>query len=252
MSFTTAPIIEIRHNIDGGELVVSWTSTAPVGSWYQLYVDGELQGVATQETFLHIPMPETRVTLVVGVVDAANVATDYSASIPAVPKMTASLEWLGGRYLAEDISSYRVFMGLGPGQSVSFAKVAAEIPAFSASQYLDGFGRGGFGRGGFGRAAQSYEWTSGNLAAGPWSFAIQSVDIHGNPCDVPTTGSVTIAGPPEPTPRDARGRRVWVDGITITATANVRLAWLASPTYVAPETLPPPPSYAGLDLMGMI
>lgn len=207
MPLDTTPIRQITYNVDQGEIVVQWVSTAPVGSWYQLYVNGALLWWG-KETFKHVPMGSGRMTFVVGVVDAANVSTDYSDSLPTQPEMRAKLSWLGGRYLAEDIAGFKVYAGRSPGAAVDYSREVATIPAFSGSQYLDGFGRGGFGRGGFGRAAQHYEWESETLMAGVWNFAIQSVDIHGNPCVTPTTGSVVIAGPPEPPARDTDGRRL--------------------------------------------
>ncbi len=225
MAFDTSVITGITLSPDMGELVVSWTTTAPTGSMFQVYVAGRLawwgQGRSTR-----VPMPTEAAQVVVGQVGANEGHADYSGSLPteAGPKH-ARLSWEGGTYLGTDIHSFRVYGEATPGGGVSYAAPLAEVLAYSMQPPADGFGMGLFGGGGFGASGGTYTWESAPLSGGTWSFAVKAVDATGNESTA-ATASVVIAAPPNPPAANAAGRRLTN---TYNATTKViTLNWLAS------------------------
>lgn len=228
--FDQSVITEVRPPVwDGSALHLEWTSTAPRGTTYQVYVARALAWYGTS-TWVSIPMPSSRVRIDIGAVGPGEGATDFSALLPAAPQDRARLSWLGGSYLDatgnDDVSAFRVFGETAPGGGIDFGTVLAEIPAYPGGVLADGFGLGGYGQGGFGRAASSYAWTSPALRSGAWSFAVVPVDAAGNQ-GTAEFATVTILSPPRPPAAFSDGTR-----LKYTYNANdhtVTLFWQASP-----------------------
>jgi hypothetical protein len=224
-SINDGPITVTR---DGADIKVSWITDHPAGAWYQVYVNGKLFDWTTN-TYVHMPMPSSRATFAIGVVDAAaDRTTDHSSSLPGMPSDQALLTWYAGRFLAEDLSKFKIYASPSPGAAVDYTKAVATIDAFAGGNFADGFGRGPFGEGGFGRSARKYQWISDHLAGGLWRFVIRSVDIHGNENTNTTSVSITIIAPPEPPARDTDGKRLHYPYSE--STKQVTLYWLASPS----------------------
>jgi hypothetical protein len=230
LPFNPALATDIRLAIDdAADLVISWTSLAPPGTAFQVYINGALawKGFAT---FCIVPAPLTLAYIVVGAVLPDSYATGFAGSLPLPPGggEHVTLNWLGGTYLDPDIQGFHVYGSDSPGGSVDTTKVLATIPAYPTG-VVDGFGVGGFGQGGFGLAASSYSWTSGPLSSGTWTFEVTSVDAAGNENKLTgSTTTATIAGPPrEPAP--------FSDGLRLhqtynAATKQVTLSWNLPPT----------------------
>lgn len=213
---------------DGSALQISWTSTAPPGTVFQVYVDRVLAWHGTSR-WVAITMPREPARIDIGAVGPGEASRDFSSTLPAAPSNRAELRWLGGTFLTpddDDISGFRVFGEPSPGAGIDMTKPLAEIQAYPGGLILDGFGLGGFGQGGFGRASSSYRWTSPPLASGVWSFAVASFDKAGNQGNVVTT-SVQIKAPP-------RTPGLYDDGTRLKyshdpANGRVTLSWNPSP-----------------------
>lgn len=250
--FAAVPDNTITVTPDGLDLLISWAPSAPNGTWYQLYLDRQLAwwGKATS---VSIPYPSARgptVLIDVGTVAAGEQTTDFSAQLASapVPPDKAELSWLGGTWEATDIAGFHVYASASPGAVVGYnaggygnggygggtatsvsATPLATVPAYTAGQITDGWGFGGYGLGGYGEASGVYEWTSGHLTPGAWTFAVAAFDQVGNEDPAPPTTVVIILGPPlPPAPNAARLRLTY----TYNATSHVAtLNWLASPGY---------------------
>jgi len=228
--FDQSTITEVKPPAwDGSAVQLEWTSTAPLGTVFQVYVARALVWHGTAR-WVSIPMPSSQVRIDIGVVRAGAESTDFSAQLPAAPGDRARLSWLGGSYLdptgKDDVAGFRVYGETAPGGGIDYSRTLAEIRAYPGGILTDGYGLGGFGQGGFGRSASSYEWTSTALSSGVWSFAVVSVDAAGNP-GVPAVTSVTILAPPRPP-------AAFPDGSRLKSTYNpsartVTLSWQASP-----------------------
>lgn len=200
MPFDPTPILSGPHCArHGSELRITWASSAPFGTVFQLYADNRLVYAGRQRACT-LPAAFAGSVLRVGVVDPAERLTDFGASLPAVPGAARrpELSWDGGTYLLPELASFRVFRGATPGAPVDYGSPpVAVIPAYPRGVLNDGFGVGGFGRGGFGLAASSYRWVGPPLAAGTWHFGVVPVGNDGSqgPAWEP---SVTIATAPDP------------------------------------------------------
>lgn len=223
MAFDPSPVSLLPLREDGGMLVVEWATTAPAGTWYQVYV-GRRLAWAGQRTRVEVPPPLAKARIDVGAVLASEASEDLSAGLPAAHSESASLSWLGGRYLAEDLQGFRVYGESSPGSGIDYASPLADLAAYVGEDYTDGWGMGGWGSGGWGAAASRYSWTSEPLGYGTWAFAVRPYDDAGNE-GAPMTTSVAIAAPPPPPPIDpARGVRMWYEYDPITRIAI--LHWL--------------------------
>jgi len=194
---------------DGSALQVSWTSTAPLGTVFQVYVDRALAWHGTSR-WVAITMPRARARIDIGAVGPGEASQDFSSMLPIAPRDRVDLKWLGGTFLApaaDDLSGFRVFGEPEPGAGIDMTKPLAEIQAYPGGAILDGFGLGGFGQGGFGRAASSYRWTSPPLASGVWSFAVVPFDAAGNQGE-PVRTSVAVQAPPRAPGLYADGTRL--------------------------------------------
>lgn len=213
MSFSQATIRDVTIGRRDAELAVSWVSSSASGTWFQVYVDGDLAWYGTARTCL-LPHPSQAsrgqsIRIEVGTVAAAEVQDDFSASLPAAigGGQRVTLSWIGGTCLAADIEGFHVYQGTTAGGAVDYSAPVATIAAYPQGVLMDGFGMGGFGDPGFGCIASSYAWTSKPLTPGTWNFAVKPFDLAGNEGSA-TTSSATVAGPLRPPARDTNGRRV--------------------------------------------
>jgi hypothetical protein len=224
MAFSQATITEVfPPRVWGGQVSISWTSSSPAGTWFQVYLERELAWWG-QRTSVRLPLPTETVRVDIGTVDAGEEQTDFSASLPSAPLTRAELSWLGGTFLGTDIAGFKVYGSDTAGTGVDFSAALADITAYPAGIYTDGFGLGGFGYGGFGESAGAYDWTSAPLSSGVWSFAVTPYDSAGNLGSAATT-SVTIAVPPEVMPAFSDGTRLTYSFASSEATLN----WNESP-----------------------
>jgi len=238
MAFSQAGIIGVRVAPDGTDLFVAWSSSAPVGTTYQVYVDRRLAWYGSS-TRCHIPIPAVEsgrnIWVEVGVVDAGEPTRDYSSSLvaPGGRSERAQLSWAGGTYLdptgRDDIQGYRIYQGLAPGQPVATTSAVDSVVAYPGGWINDGFGKGGLGGGGFGRSGTLYEWRSRPLASGVWRFAVIPFDKAGNARGVGQVASVTINAAPRAPAQGSGGARLTA---TYSGPSDRRLTlhWLSSPS----------------------
>ncbi|QEH38640.1 hypothetical protein OJF2_72460 [Aquisphaera giovannonii] len=231
MPFDQSSITDVRPPVwDGSALHLEWSSTAPDGTYFQVYVGRVLSWYGTSR-WVAVPMPTSRVRIDIGAVGPGEQATDFGAMLATAPADRAYLSWLGGSYLDpsgdDDIAGFRIYGEIAPGVGIDYTDALDEIPAYPGGILTDGFGLGGFGLGGFGRAASSYEWTSQSLRSGTWSFAVVSFDAAGN-CGTPAITSATIQSPPRPPAAFPDGTRLKASYDP--TTRRVTLNWLESPS----------------------
>jgi hypothetical protein len=169
----------------GGQVTISWQSSAPAGTWFQLYLDGVLAW-AGPTTSVTMPIPSGTVRIDIGSVPAGSEWTSFASALPPAPKRRATLSWSGGRYLGADLVGFHVY---GP------SGLLKTITAYPGSIYTDGFGLGGFGSGGMGSSAGSYLYVSDALSSGTWNFTIKPFDAAGNEGSA-QAAAVTLTVPP--------------------------------------------------------
>jgi len=216
MSFSQATISEVKVDLDGTELFISWTS-AVQGSCHQVYVDRRLSWSGRSRR-CHIPLPPgssgRNVWVDVGTVASSAAMEDFSSQLPAAMGFTtrARIAWKGGTYLdstgLDDVRGFRIYGSPRPGAPIDYATVVATVAAYPGGWISDGFGMGGFGDGGFGRSASTYEWKSNFLNSGVWSFAVVPYDRAGNARGMGQHTSVTIVEAPRPPAVSASGVRL--------------------------------------------
>jgi hypothetical protein len=178
-----ATILEAHAVRDDAELLISWSSTEPAGSEvYQVYRDGVLAWHGRERSCALPPGPPgVPVRFYVGVVDPADAATDFGASLPAGMPRRVRLTWVGGSYEGHELDGFHVYAGTAPGSAVAYAAPLATVPAYPGGVVLDGYGLGGYGLGGYGAAASSYSWVSAPLAGGTWHFGVKPFGPGGRP-----------------------------------------------------------------------
>lgn len=225
MAFTSDPHVTVAPR--GREVRIAWTSSAPAGTIFQVYLDRALWWHGT-DRYLDVPWPRSRVRIDVGHVGAGEGGSDFSGSLPSDPEPSdrVQLTWQGGAWQG-DVAGYAIYQSATAGGSVSYTTRVGYVPATTAGVDLSGFGQGGFGDGGWGQAAVSYAWTSARLGSGVWSFAVVPVDPAGNAQGSPTTTTATVVAAPNPPAPNAAGVR-----LTYTYNAGTRvptLIWQASP-----------------------
>ncbi len=237
MAFTRTGISGVMVQSDGPELLISWNSSNPVGSAYQVYVDRRLtwSGVSTC-CYAPIPAGPTgrSIWVEVGLVDAGEAYQNFSSELLSLSRASTAihLSWTGGTYLdstgQDDLQGFRIYCPSSPGTAVDFSTPVADITAYPGGWISDGFGLGGFGSGGFGRSATSYRWTSEPLQNGVWNVTIVPYDRSGTNRGAGQTVSVTITTPPRPPAVSANGSRLTY--IYSAQNAQVTLNWSASPS----------------------
>jgi hypothetical protein len=237
MPFSQASVLDVRVVADGPELFVSWSSTA-AGMWYQVYVNKRLSW-SGRSTRCHVPRPASpsgwNLWVDVGTVDPSEATVDFSSSLPTASGLStrARLSWLGGTYLDptgnDDIRGFRVYGSDTPGGMVDYTTILAAIAAYPGGWISDGFGLSGFGQGGYGRAATAYQWESGPLASGAWTFAVVPYDAAGNSRQPGQVATVAIAEAPLPpaTAADGTSLSYSYSGPSI---GTATLTWLPSPS----------------------
>lgn len=229
MPFDQSTITDPRAARDDVSLIVSWASTLPEGTIFQIYVDSKLAWSGRERrAILPYPGPDRSITVDIGAVGAGESSTNFAADLPAVPGggSRVRLEWQGGAYLSPDIEAFDVYMGTAPGGAVDYGAAVATLSAYTAGVATTTFGDGTFGGGAFGYPSASYAWTSPSLAPGLWWFGIAARDGAGN-ASTPEEISATIDGPPAPPAADAAGVRL--QATYDDATGEATLTWLASP-----------------------
>jgi hypothetical protein len=229
MAFDQSTITEANATRSGASLVVSWTSTAPAGTVFQVYLGGKRVWSGTARR-VSLPAPARSSRVDVGAVGPTEGRTDFSGSLPAMAGGgdRVILAWKGGDYLspADGVTAYRVFGEATPGGGISYAGPVATIAVGAGGSATAGFGMGGFGSGGFGQAQSSYSWESGPLTSGTWHWAIAAIDAVGN-VGTTTTVSATITAPPGPPAANADGKRLTFSYDQTSRVAT--LGWLPSP-----------------------
>lgn len=212
---------------DRNELVITWESSSPPGTWFQLYLNNVLAWWGT-ERIRRVPLPRGDATLfvTVGTVDPGEGGIDFSSSLPVIPKDRVQLEWEGGYWQGEDLVGFRVY-GSPPDGPVNMSTPLATVNAGDESE-VSGFGQGGFGMGGFGVGSSIYRWKSGKLETGLYTFAVAPFDLAGNEQLSPLTVTAFVAVPPLPPAPGPGGVRLKyeLDPDTLVPT----LIWLASPS----------------------
>lgn len=198
MAFSQSSITSVKLVREDDTLAVRWTSSASVGTTYQVYIDGKRAWSGTSKV-ARFPWPISRVQIEVGTVGSGEALTDFSSSLPSPGGSgdRVTLTWLGGSYLG-DVSNFRIYRSATAGGAISYTNPIAIVEAYPANVALDGFGMGGFGKGGFGKAATEYQWTSSPMPAGSWSFGIVAVDSAGNQTGTPITTTVSVSSRPYP------------------------------------------------------
>jgi hypothetical protein len=225
MAFSEVGITLLPPAVQGADLQISWTSTAPAGTLYQGYIDRVLTYHGLNTYFI-IPMPSDQIQIDVGTVGPTEGNTDFSDLLPVPPETKATLTWLGGTFMDINISGFFVFSSDSPGGAVDFTTPIANIPAYTGPP-TDGWGLGPYGEGGWGLSASSYSFETGTLASGAWAFSVNGYDIAGN-IGTGMTATVTINAPPLPPAPNALNQRLT---FTVNATTEqVTLNWLASPS----------------------
>jgi hypothetical protein len=217
-----SPIISRERN----ELVVTWRSSSPSGTVFQVYVGSTLAwwGTGNRARF---PFPSQTETLyiTVGAVGPAEGGTDFSASL-TVPRDRVTLEWDGGYWEADDLAGFRVY-GSPPGGAVDYSKPLATIP-ITADTGVSGWGQGGWGMGGWGVGSSQFQWVSDRLQTGTYTFAVAPYDTAGNENPAPLTVTIAVVVQPLAPAAGAGGVRLSysLDPDTLVPT----LSWLASPS----------------------
>lgn len=212
---------------DRNELVVSWESSSPPGTVFQLYLNNVLAWWGTTRTRrVPIPRGDTTLYVTVGTVDPGEGGVDFSAELPAIPKDRVELQWEGGYWEGPDLAGYRIY-GSPPDGPVNLSTPLATLNAGTEAD-VSGFGQGGFGMGGFGVGSSVYTWKSGKLETGLYTFAVAPFDTAGNENASPLTTTAFVAVPPLPPAAGPGGVRLKyvLDPDTLVPT----LTWLASPS----------------------
>jgi hypothetical protein len=212
MAFDPDPITSIRTYPDGADLLVTWTTTADDGTYYQVYVNHRLawHGTATR---CQVAMPTDEATIHVGTVAGDEVQTDFASSLDPIGGTgnRVTLNWTGGAYLDasgnDDVAGFHIYMGAEPGGAVDYTKPVGTIAAYPAGVILDGWGLGRWGKGGWGRADSRYSWTSGPLTSGTWNFAVEAFNAAGIESTALTI-SQAVTTPPNAPAANGAGKRL--------------------------------------------
>lgn len=229
MSFDPSVITEVfppaRH---GSRLTLEWTTAAPDGTFFQVYLQGRLAWWGAQ-LVADVPSPSGLVDVQIGAVGAGEQSTDFSSSLTPIATR-ALLAWSGFGATAYRVYEGAAGFGLGGfgfgGMGGTAATLVGTVPAIEGGYSTDGFGLAGFGQGGFGNQGGSFSWTSGPLSRGAWNFSVVPIDAAGN-AGTPALSTVTITAPPRPPAPDTSGHRLaytYDFGLK-----KVTLTWLASP-----------------------
>jgi hypothetical protein len=238
MAFSQSEITGVNVQADGPQIFITWTSSAPAGSFFQVYVDGRLAWYGTAPR-CYAPIPASangrNVWVDVGTVDPSEVQADFSSSLTSASQGGPQVQfsWTGGTYLDatgnDDVQGFRIYRGDSPGAAVDWSAPVGHVPAYPGGWICDGFGLGGFGLGGFGRAASSYTWSMPGLASGAWQFAIVPYDREGNNRGTGQAVGVNVIAAPRAPAAPATGPRLTY-AYSGPGSRQITLSWLPSPS----------------------
>lgn len=229
---TDANIRAVRVGERGADPRLSWDSSDPPGTVFQVYVDGRRVWSGTARSVpLALPSrePGSRYRVNVLAVDPADARADHSGLLPPADGGgdRATLFWYGGLFLDPDLLRFDVFQSAAAGGPVDASRPVAAVAAYAKGVPRDGAGVGPAGVGGAGAAATVYAWTSRQLASGVWSFEVVPVTRSGVR-GAPLAFTHAVSRPPLAPPYNpAAGRRVW--GSYAPTTRLLTLSWLPSP-----------------------
>lgn len=201
MAFTDTTITSIAPpvRLHGGMAYLAWTSSAPAGTWYQVYLDGNLAWYG-QTLSTTIPWPPSGTSrIVIGSVASTDDPTvAQPTALPTAPDRRVTLSWQGGSIEGADLAGFHVYASTSPGGTVSYTSPVATIGAFPGGVDPGAtWGAATWGNSPWGASEVSYSWTTGVLDSGVWSFAVAPFDTAGNEGTAQTT-TATIAAPPSP------------------------------------------------------
>ena len=226
MGFDQSSIVEVLAPIyRAAETRLSWTSTAPQGTFFQVYLDGRLAWWGTARS-CSLPTGSSVAHVDVGAVGAGEERTSFAASLPPRPSRRVLLTWSGGTYLDPSLEGFAVYQGVAPSQPPDMAAPVATVNAYPSGLIQDGFGVGGFGQGGFGQSAGDYSWTSPPLDAGWWGFAV-AASAQGDSGSATTVWTLVAAPPRPPAPASDGSRLRYVHNATA---GTITLSWNPSPS----------------------
>ena len=238
MAFSQSGISGVNVQADGPELFISWNSSTPQGTVFQVYADDRLAWYGTARR-CHVPIPSgasgRNVWVDVATVDPGEAQRDFSSGLASLRQggPQVRLSWPGGTYLdtsgLDDIQGFRVYRGDTAGVPVDWSAPVDDVPAYPGGWICDGFGLGGFGLGGFGRSESVYVWTSPGLTGGVWQFAVVPYDHAGNNRGTGQIVSATVTAAPRPPATPAIGSRLTYH-YSGPGTRQVTLNWLPSPS----------------------
>ncbi len=109
MSFSQSSITSVNPPVQyGTQLLLSWTSIAPVGTIYQVYLNQQLvwSGVGLS---CSIPLPTAIARIDIGTVEVGESQIPFSAELPSSPARQVTLSWLGGTFLGVDIAGFHIY-----------------------------------------------------------------------------------------------------------------------------------------------
>jgi len=197
MAFDESVILSIAKPAwQAGQLFLRWTTSAPAGTWFQIYVARALAW-SGKASYASIPTPSGDCRINIGAVADGEQNTDFSASLPTAPENRIRLQWQGGLYEGLDLASFRIYGETAPGSGIDYAKLLGEVAAYPGGFLIDGWNLGGWNEGGWGFTASDYSWISEPRYSGVWGFAIVPVDSAGNE-GTGTVGYATVGVPPAP------------------------------------------------------
>jgi hypothetical protein len=226
VGFSQSLITEVfPPKIRASQVYIRWTSSAPAGTWFQVYIGHNLTWWG-QRRSVRLPIPSGIRRIDIGTVQAGQEQTSFAATLPAAPARRATVSWTGGTYLDAILAGFYVYSPKAPNGPVDYTKPVATITAYPSNIYTDGYGMGGYGLGGYGQASGSYSWTSNPLALGTWNFAVKPFDTAGNLGTAQVT-PVVIAVPPHPPGPYADATRLHYT--IATGTHKATITWLSSP-----------------------
>ena len=107
MSFSQSTITSVNPPVyNGFQVYLSWKSTSPAGTWFQIYLNEQLAwwGQTTQATLMLGTTGPVRVDI--GTVSPAK-SRPASPPLPSAPARRAELSWLGGTFESTDIAGFQ-------------------------------------------------------------------------------------------------------------------------------------------------
>ena len=213
--FTQGSIVQVYPpRYRGGQVFISWETTAGPGIWFQVYLNGRLVW-AGRGTSTTLPVPTGGpVRIDIGSVPAGHEWTSYAEYLVPAPRRRATLSWTGGTVLGADLVGFHVYGSPAPGESINYA-----TPLETITAYPGGIATGSSG---------GYGWTSDALDSGTWFFAVVPFDAARNLGTV-ATSSVTVSVPPRE-PASFAGILARLQYTYSASTHEATLNWNPSPS----------------------